>query len=358
MKMQFDDFNNTLDNWENDSPELEGELQDESTETKDDLDESEEHSKDSLDNTDGGTDTTDGDAADKGEPVQSEVEPTKTEEDEEVEEVEVPEWVTDDFLPPEEFKTQKEEYQWYKSKYQDLLTEYSKPEFISNFIDAYKENLVAAEQKVEQYKAVEALFDGNPELALKLYAPNILQQINKDPFLSEENIYNIVDEQLKQEFGEDYKEHFKSDDIQKTNTLSYKMFSKQQDILNSVENHQKEIKESLYQPAVKQVDIDKQIQEEYDRDFKESGYTREEYNQFVQEVKKTIPTLKLKDFHRTMYFDTYVKNAYEKGKKDGKLLATKQINKIKEEPREYVSQQKPTLNIRDKSLPFDLRNKI
>jgi len=352
--MPFNDYNNTLDNWENEVPELEGELEDESAEIEDNLEEPEESNTEPMESDEG----TKPDERTNPNEEETTSNSEETEKDDEIEEIEVPQWITDEYLPPEEFKTQKEEYQWYKNKYQDLLTEYSKPEFINKFIDAYKENLMEAENKVEQYKAMEALFSGDPEMALKIYAPNILQQINKDPFLSEENIYNIVDAQLKQEFGEDYKEHFKSEDIQKTNTLSYKMFSKQQDILNSIEKHQKEIKESLYQPEVKQVDIDRQIQEEYEADFKESGYTREEFNEFVQEVKKAIPNLKLKDFHRTIYFDTYIKNAYEKGKKDGKLLATKQINKIKEEPREYEPVQKSTFNIKDKSLPFDLRNKI
>lgn len=249
----------------------------------------------------------------------------------EYEEIELPQWVDDNLIPPEKFNSKKEELEWYRNKYEELLTFYSKKEFVDQFIKAYEEKLIEKEKNVETLKATAELLEGNPELALKLYAPHYLAKNNIDYELTTEDIYNIIDYNLKKEYGEDYQLHFKPEDKDKKGTLSYNMYRKQEKLLQQIQEYQekqRQIAQQYRQPT--QEEIQKMIEEEYEKDFKEAGYSKEDFNKFYEEVKKAIPKLKLKDYHRILYFKDYLKEAYQKGLQDGKKDITKKLNTAKQ----------------------------
>lgn len=245
-------------------------------------------------------------------------------------EYEFPQWTPDELKPPKEFKDEKEELAWYKDNYTKPFEQYKTDEFRDRLLNTYKDQLLSVEQEHEQLKAVSQVFKNNPELAVKLYAPQYLAQKGYNNIITEEEKNDIADKALKTEFGEDYKNHYDRNAASNPNTLSGRMLLKQEEIYRTIEQQNNTAKQYIeqYQPSE---EVQKQqLEKEYETYFKPNNLTKEDFDLFNNNVKEhfTKNPINSMDLSLIMNKDYYLKEAYNNGFKEGQKKFHKEIEKV------------------------------
>ena len=243
-------------------------------------------------------------------------------------EIEVADYIEDDFIPPDKFKNQKEEVRWYKENYARLINKFSDEDFVQEFADAYQEQLLSREKNIENLKAVDYLLKGQPELALKLYAPQYLAQKGHSPLINEDEAREMVDNALKQKYGEDYLDLYDSSKANTKGTLSYMMYQYQQEILHHVQQQREEAQKYIenYQPP-DPAKIQEYLYSVYEESFAQAEFSKEEFDNFVSEAREYSKTMPLEDVYFVLNKEDYLDLAYENGYEEGKKAAAKNLNK-------------------------------
>lgn len=93
----------------------------------------------------------------------------------------------------------------------------------------------------EKLLAIAEMVEGNPSLYHKYYNPQELMIVGHSPELSQEEIEQIVYDRLSQTFGKDYHTKYDASEAQQKGTLSNRMFSEQQKILEEIEERNKSV---------------------------------------------------------------------------------------------------------------------
>lgn len=243
--------------------------------------------------------------------------------DGEYEPIEVADYVPDDLVPPD-FEDDKAELEWYRNKYNDALNLHRTDEFKQTLLETYKDHLANAEDETGELMRIrEAFKKNNPIPILKAYFPNYLSENGVDPRLSDEEMIDFVRGKLQDEFGENYEEHFNRDELMNPASVSAKMLARQQELVRSVKDHNsqefreaKKVMEGDGGPTPERVQqFEKVLSEGYDQYFAKAGFTEDEYAEFIQELSKW-ESMNIQDLHRALYFEQYIENAKEEGKRE------------------------------------------
>ena len=261
--------------------------------------------------------------------IDNQDEPIETAEPE-FEEFEVPDYITDDLIPPDEFEDDISKVIWYEENYLKLINHIESEPVRNHIKSKYQEEILTADKEYNKLKAVKNLMEGNPEEYIKLYAPDYLVKNRINAGYGNEEKATIVDKQLKKEFGEDYRELYDEEKANIKGTMSNRMFEKQQQLLESIDKHNEEVNQKMNTIAPTKEQIEQTLKQHYEMDFKDNDWTEEEFKEFseiaIDYAKQD--NLTIGDIHRIMYFDEYQKDAYSRGLKDGKKGIVQDISKL------------------------------
>lgn len=260
-------------------------------------------------------DTEDQGEQNTGEPIQRQTEP--------------PEWVPETLRVPE-FKDTDSELAWYRENYAKTFDAYKDESFQTKLTEFYADTLKNVEENHENLKAIEALLKDKPEIAIKLYAPQFLAKNGYNNLITQEQTNVVVDDILKEKFGQDYRDVYDPAAATQKGTLSNKILQEQNDIIANINQKNQVAQQYIeqYKPPSDE-DIQKQFDEDYNTHFKSSGFAKEEYDTFINESREyfTKKPLSGADMHLIMNKDMYLEDAYKKGVKDGKKGVTKDMER-------------------------------
>lgn len=277
------------------------------------------------------TDNADTEDADYQEEEESDTEEEESD-DEEVSDEEskeqvadYPDFIEDDLKVPE-FSSERKELAWYRDNYKRTFDVYKSEKFQKAVIDHYDDILINKEKDVEQLKAVKEVFNGNPDLALKIFAPEGLAQRGISSQLSDDEINQLIDSEMKKTFGNNYSSKYDKDELIDTNSLSSKMVSKMQEIKTQISEHQAKSEQlsERYRP-LNEEEINQKLEDDYNEHFL-GKMAREDYDSLVEELKGR-PALTMVDMHRLLRFDDYLDEAYRRGQEEGKKGVISSIKK-------------------------------
>jgi len=239
------------------------------------------------------------------------------EDDIEYDEVDYPSYIPEDLIPPEEFKSVEEEAQFYRERYDELIevTEnfFTSEEYAAELIDKYQEELLMAHEGAEELLEIKDMLHENPLLAIKKYFPEGVAQLGGQPVISEAEAITMVDKELKQQFGTNYRDKFDQSEVEIEGSLSAKMLEAQRKILEEVESHNNEVKNMKidipHEPTPEE--IDERLDMLYEEVFEPMGLSEEEYVEFLQmsAEKQQEPI----DAYKLVYFDDLIEEAYQMG---------------------------------------------
>lgn len=244
------------------------------------------------------------------------------EEEEEKEEKE-PAPITDlsAYEVPKEFKSKDEALKWYAEKYEDLKEAVAAPEeYKTKVLERY-------EEEVEGFKNAYVAMQKNPKEFFMQYLPEVLMENGISPVMTEEEINQELEKAIKFEFGADYKSQYKPEDLINPRSYSTRLLNKMHQLRAEFEAKNKENQElykqwnekiakgesNIPQRSVTPEQARRAAEEQYVR-FKDYGFSEEQFKEFLDAAE--AHKLELEDFHKVIYFDGYMEEAYRKGAED------------------------------------------
>lgn len=236
---------------------------------------------------------------------------------------------------PEEFNTHEEAVQWYAERFQIVKEDLLNPdsEVGSYYRTQYMENqLKTLDEEIHGFKDEYLAMKANPKEYLLQYVPAALAMYGIEPVMSQEEILNKVEIEMSQAFGPDYKSKWDVNELIYPQSYSNQLLQAQNQLINKYnelnENNKKVYAEWNQNLINGKSNLDKYANmeneqvieaikiENRDKFLKEYGFDEESYNTFIQEAAKK--TIEIEDLHKVIYFDGYLKQAYEKGLNDAK----------------------------------------
>lgn len=233
--------------------------------------------------------------------------------------IEIPDFVPDSFIPPEDFETEEDELDWYRENYPKMIDIHKTEEFVSYLTEKYTEKFEENEKKT-----LEKLINENNIFELKTKYPEFFKQLGSSPEITEDEIEDIVYDTLSKEFGEDYAEKYNVEERNNPNTLSGKMVARQREVIANLNKKNEEL--SNYKPMSDQ-DLLAELNNQYEKDFKPHGIDKQKYVETVEFAKQKGSNLSVLDFYRLQHFQDYVNDAFNKGKTEGKKELTNEFKK-------------------------------
>ena len=239
----------------------------------------------------------------------------------------------EDYIPPETFENENAELEFYRSRYAPLINELSSENFVNKLQEAYGSKLIEYEDELKQMSTHIKAMQNNPREYIKQYFPEKLAEIGVIPTLSEEEITKRIDQDLRQEFGDDYEQMYVPGDVVKPTSFSAKVMVRSMQLQKDYaekniesEKFYKEYNDKLASNVVPAQQVDEQ--KILDDAFKELSETvsikKEDFDSFVGEMKNK--QLNFTDFYRVVNFDKLIKQAEERGFAEGKKTTSKAIN--------------------------------
>ena len=262
-----------------------------------------------------------------------------------VEETPEPESLYPSYIPkefhPKEFKDEREEADFYKKNYKEVLNYYSKDEFVQGLKEAYKNQLLESDQEVEKLKAVKSMFEEDPYLAMKVFAPEVLTQYGHSATFSDVEKQEYIQAALAKEFGEDYEDVFDENQANNPRSISGKMraYANQLDTQINTENQRRYELAQKSRPLTPQ-EVQQELQQSYNQ--MKNEVTPEEYKKFTGWLTTTAKDLKVPDLYKLYKYEDKVKEAFEKGKLEGKKEIKNNIKNVNGqfvEPKQKVKQE-------------------
>lgn len=234
-----------------------------------------------------------------------------------------------------EFKTKRDEYEYYKSNYEKLTTNLRSENFTKFISDKYKDALIKQEERYQHLKALDEAMQGNPETMAKLYFPDGIKAAGGDPRITTQEQYDLVDRQLKKEFGQNYKDYFNEEDANNNDTISGKMFSRQTELIQELQAKNENLNNNSMTPEqIKEIAY-KQKEEQL------PDMPTEEFDNLLETAKNF--KLDLQSIEKIINFDKHIEKAHQKGIEEGKKKLAKNISnagkQVKPEPTKKVNEE-------------------
>lgn len=244
--------------------------------------------------------------------------------------------VGEDFTPPSEFESPEMESNWYKQKFEELSGALSSEKFYDTLFEAYKDQLLAKEQEVEEVLTTHRALKENPRDYIRQFFPESLAELGISPVMKDEEIASSVDQALQKEFGADYKNVYNVEDLApfKGNTLTRQIFNRGNELHDQFSKLNEKNRQIFEDYTAKVAKGEKPIDDAQAEDYineqystlEKQGVSRADYDAFIQELKSYHPTVedfwKLKNLDKTV--EAVKKQAYEEGRK----AALSNINKV------------------------------
>ena len=244
---------------------------------------------------------------------------------------------------PEEFNSHEEAIQWYAERFQVVKEDLLNPDsevgsyYRSKYMD---EALKSYDSEIQGFKEEFLAMKANPREYLMQYIPEALALHGIEPILTEQQINDRVQNDLSQLYGPDYHakwnpaeliypQSFSSQLLQTQNSLLHKYNTLNEQNAQIYKEWNKNIidgKSNLdrFEGKEEQEIIETIKHENRDKFIKDYGFDEQSYEEFIQTAAKK--TIELEDLHKVIYFDGYLKSAYEQGLNDAKKGLYNKIN--------------------------------
>jgi hypothetical protein len=245
-------------------------------------------------------------------------------------------FISEAFKAPEAFESPEEEREWYRNKFNELQGTLTKKEFYETLFDSYRDQFLSKEEEskqiLETYKALKT----NPREYIRQHFPESLAEIGISPVMKDEEVADAVDKRLQQEFGEDYKNLYNTEDLApfKGNTLTRQIFNRGNELHAEFQKQNEKSKQIFSEYTAKvaqgQKPIDDSAVSDYiDKEYsklEQHGVSREDYDAFISELKDFYPTVE--DFWKMKNVNSLVEKARKEAYEEGKKAAFGGISKI------------------------------
>lgn len=244
--------------------------------------------------------------------------------DEIIEEWEVPSFLSDDYIPPDEFKSPDEEVKWYREHYIKAIDEYKTDGFKHNLLDAYKEELSNIE-----LSRIDNLIKENRLDELRAKYPEFYSSLGLTSAYTKEEMESLATEYIKKQFGEDAIDRYdKEEAANNPNSLSGKVWKAYTDVMQKLDEvNQKNIEaDKKYKPMTKQ-EQQALIEKQYEEDFKKYNIEKDDFNGFINELNNNGHPFRLIDIYTMKNMPLLVETAYQRGLKEGKQNVVGEIEK-------------------------------
>lgn len=238
----------------------------------------------------------------------------------EEEELDAPESSNDPEEP--EFETVQSAKEYYKQRIQEREQFFQSQEFIDRVKSNYAQQILEAEQEAEQMKTLHKAFKNEPELMLKLYYPEYLGRVGIGVQFTNEEKEKVITNTLAKEFGKDFQAKFNQAEYNIPDTLSGKMYARQQEILNEL-NAQEKIAQKAWQDSQPNPEKLNQIIAQQRKELF-PNMDDKQFNALIGELKDFQPNILDLDFAKNR--EAYIKAAYEEGLKVGRKNMGKEIS--------------------------------
>jgi len=247
------------------------------------------------------------------------------------------------FKEPEEFNNIEEAANWYKNKFNEIKKELMNPynPVTRKYIDNYVMSRIEEEEKsISDFKQAYMAFKNNPKEYMMQFFPEALAEFGISPVISAEEMEILIDNKLKEEFGEDYKYKWNASELIDVNSFSSRLLQRRNEMINNLEQLNNKNREILSKwnenlangksniqslTAQSEEEIIQKIKAEHkDKFVNEYGIPEDAFEDFLRSVSKRQITLE--DLHRIQYFEGYMRQAYEKGLQDAKAGIYNKLN--------------------------------
>lgn len=228
---------------------------------------------------------------------------------------ELPDYITEAWRPPTDADDS-----WYKQKYTEALSYPNSPEFQEKFLSNIKENIIAAQEDADKIIEVSRMLLSGNTRALRQYFPEKLQEIGVEPVLTQEEIGTLIQNQLAQEFGENYEQLFDNKQLLNPMSQTAQMHNRSQQLLAHFANLNAERKTNFekYKAGVTEQPVTqsevKYASKDEMYDVVKDTMNKDEFEEVFKYAEENAPKWTIADARKVMKYDDDVKAAYERGK--------------------------------------------
>lgn len=225
---------------------------------------------------------------------------------------ELPDYLGDEWKPPADATEQ-----WYKDKYKEMATYANTDEFKNSLLTKYQEDLINAQSDADKIgEAARALMNNDKRYLLQ-YFPEKLAELGIEPTLSPNEIASMVEQTMKQEFDENYKDIFDSKHLLDPTSKSAQIYTRSQELLkyyNEINEQRKEAFKS-YQTETKH-GVKPQVTREEIYEQVKDKLAKEDFDSTMDYVVNNADSWTVMDLRKIMTYDTDIQKSYEQGKAD------------------------------------------
>lgn len=230
----------------------------------------------------------------------------------------------DEFVIPEKFNSVEEERDFYKENFNKVKESSQNPDVI---VSKYEEQLLAKEKDVEELKALRDALKGQPEAMIKIKFKDQLIKAGYDHRLTQEEQNEMIDKELRQSFGVNYREVFDQEDANIEGTVSNLMLKKQQEILDSIEQYNQRPAQQV-QPQADPEEARKLVHESLSK----VGVKDENINRFIDDLKTTDLINDPVKLYKAVYMDKILEQKVKQAREEGRKEALAEISKVGSKP--------------------------
>ena len=250
-------------------------------------------------------------------------------------------WFVPNNLPPQQ------QVQIYNDKLMQLR-EFLESEQYQQETEQYRQQRInEIEQELADFGVAYKALQQNPKDFMAKYLPEVLMEYGVSPVLSQTEIAQRVEEQLKVQYGENYKEQINPQEMFNPGSFTSLVYQAQQHLFNTYlqQNAQNEAlvrdwgklvaegKINSQQPLQQPQTFDAlppetqaaQLVQEYEQNWKQLGFSEDEFVEFVGRAQET--SMSPHEVHKVVYFENYMTEAYKQGLEQGRQAMIEQLRK-------------------------------
>ena len=205
-----------------------------------------------------------------------------------------------------------------------------------------QQRLQEIDQELQDFSIAYKALQSNPKDFLVQYLPEVLMEYGISPVMTQAEIGQRVQDNLKQMYGEDYQQRVDPAEMFTPGSYTSMVYQSQQQLFQQYANQNAQNEEIVknwgqmvangqinsnpQQSTFDQMPVETQAQQlvqEYEQNWKQHGYTEDEFAQFVEDAKSS--SMGMQDVHKVVYFNNYLSEAYRQGVEEGRQMMYNRI---------------------------------
>lgn len=235
----------------------------------------------------------------------------------------LPEYLSDEWKP-KQFEDAGQEVEWYRENYAKVINMFQNDEFLEQVSSSLKKEALGDMEDFEQFIDHYRGFKSNPKEYIRQYFPDKMAELGIEPVWTDDEMSDILEKQLEEEFGEDYYVKYNIQDTIKPKSFSARVLNRSRQLQDELErkneanramvsNYQKTIKppDGTSTPPANEIDEQELLENQYKEHF--SSWNKNDFSILVNEIKNK--TWNLSDFEKVVNFNRYLEQAKEEGRK-------------------------------------------